>query len=331
MSKPPPPPDDPESGDSEDALGEPAGPGMPHISVMPAEVIELLAPRPGQLAVDCTSGAGGHGVLLLQAIAPGGRLLALDCDPDALELSRQRLEPLAASLKTEVAFVHANFQDLRRALNDHANGRAPDAVLADLGVSSMHFDRPERGFSFRNDAPLDMRMNPTQGETAAELLERLAEPEIADLLFHLGGERGSRRVARRIVENRERGLPLRTTGELERLVRGALKVRGHWRIHPATRTFQALRMAVNRELEVLESFLDTTPECLAPGGTLAVIAFHSGEDRLVKHRFKALDQSGRFQLIRKGPVRPSSGECRVNPRSRSAKLRALRRVEAGSA
>ncbi|MCW8130263.1 MAG: 16S rRNA (cytosine(1402)-N(4))-methyltransferase RsmH [Planctomycetota bacterium] len=325
MNDTPPLHSDEDDSDSDD-LTETSTAGAPHVSVMPAEVLELLGPKPGQFVVDCTSGAGGHGEHLLRAVAPGGRLLAIDCDADALALSRARLEPLARELNARVDFAHANFQEIARVLAEASPERGPDGMLADLGVSSMHFDRPERGFSFRHDAPLDMRMDPSQGETAAELLARLPETEIADTLYLLGGERGSRRIARRIVETRERGQAVRTTGELERLVRSALKVRGHKRIHPATRTFQALRMAVNRELEVLEAFLEAAPEALAPGGGLAVIAFHSGEDRRVKQGFKALAQTGRFLLIRKAAVRPSSDECRANPRSRSAKLRGLRRL-----
>lgn len=325
-SPPPPPPDSEDVAEDSDEPSDETEAGAPHVSVMPTECLELLALKAGDLAIDCTSGAGGHGALLLNAVSPGGRLIALDCDPDALELSRKRLEPLAREKNARVDFVRANFRDLPAVLSEHSAGQAPNGILADLGVSSMHFDRPERGFSFRHDAPLDMRMDPSQIETAASLLQRLSEEEIADLLFYQGGERGSRRIARRIVEARERGEAVETTGQLEKLVRWALKVRGHRRIHPATRTFQALRMAVNQELEALDAFLQATPETLAPGGSLAVIAFHSGEDRRVKQAFKALAQSGRFLLIRKAAVRPTGEECRANPRSRSAKLRGLRRL-----
>jgi len=298
----------------------------PHACVLPRETRELLALAPGQFAVDCTLGAGGHAEDLLRAVTPGGLLLGLDVDPDALSLAGGRLEPLAQNLGVRLVLARANFRGLPTVLAEHAAGRAPNAILADLGVSSMQFDRPERGFSFRHDAPLDMRMDPALPETAADLLRSRSEQELADLIFHLAGEHGARRIARRIVESRERGEPVETTGQLEHLVRRALKVRGHRRIHPATKTFQALRLAVNQELECLAAFLDAAPETLAPNGTMAVISFHSGEDRLVKHRYKALASTGRFLLTGKSVMRPSEDECRANPRSRSAKLRGLRRV-----
>jgi 16S rRNA (cytosine1402-N4)-methyltransferase len=293
---------------------------------MPAEVLAMLALRPGQFAVDATVGAGGHSAVLLAASAPNGRLLCLDVDPAALEAARARLEPLAARERVQLDLVQANFRELPAVLAQTAPGQAPHAILADLGVSSMQLDRPERGFSFRYDAPLDLRMDPELPRTGADLLRELPEKELADLLYHLGDERGARRIARYIVQARERGEAVATTEQLARLVLRALKVRGHARIHPATRTFQALRMAVNQELPALEAFLEAAPESLAPGGVLAILSFHSGEDRLVKHRFKALAATGRFQLLRKSVLRPGPEEQRGNPRSRSARLRALRRM-----
>jgi 16S rRNA (cytosine1402-N4)-methyltransferase len=227
----------------------------------------------------------------------------------------------------QLDLVRSNFRELPAVLAQGALGpRAPQAVLADLGVSSMQLDRPERGFSFRHDAPLDLRMDPLLPRTGADLLRELSERELADLLYRLSDERGARRIARCIVQARERGEAITTTEQLARLVLRALKVRGHARIHPATRTFQALRVAVNQDLQALEIFLGAAPESLAPGGVLAIISFHSGEDRLVKHRFKALAATGRFQLVRKSVLRPVPEEQRENPRSRSARLRALRRM-----
>jgi len=307
----------------------PPSPASPHASVLPDETIRDLQLRPGDLAIDATLGAGGHAERILRAIAPGGCLIGLDVDPDALTLARARLEPQAAALHVRLELAKSNFRHLAEPLRFISPDRPPRAILADLGVSSMQFDRPERGFSFRHDAPLDLRMDPETPRTGADLLRELPEEELADLLYRLGDEHGARRIARAIVENRRRGDPVRTTGQLEALVRRVLKVRGHARIHPATRTFQALRMAVNRELEALAEFLEIAPELLAPSGTLAVIAFHSGEDRIVKQAFKRWASTGRFLLVHKSVVRPGFEETRRNPRSRSAKLRALRKNDVG--
>ena len=301
-------------------------PAVLHRSVLPREVLELLSLRPGDLCVDATLGNGGHAEEALRALAPGGLLLGLDVDPEALAGARKRLEPLAAELHVQLELEQANFRELAGVLSARAPGRAPRGILADLGVSSMQLDRPARGFSFRYDAPLDMRMDPRLPETGADLLRELPEEALADLIYTLGEERASRRIARRIVAARDCGAPIATTGQLERLVRSALHVRGHRRIHPATRTFMALRMAVNRELEALEAFLESAPECLAQGGVLAILAFHSGEDRMVKRKFKALASTGRFQGMRKSAVRPQEDEARANPRSRSARLRGLQRL-----
>ncbi|GMV79980.1 MAG: ribosomal RNA small subunit methyltransferase H [Planctomycetota bacterium] len=326
MGAPPDAPQPPESNASSTPEADPS-PGLPHVSVLPLETLDALRLRPGDLAVDATLGAGGHSAAMLDALAPGGTLLGLDVDPEALELARPRLEPIAAAKDVKLLLVQSNFRELGSVLDAHLAGREPRGILADLGVSSMQLDRPGRGFSFRFDAPLDLRMDPRLPHTAADLLRTLSETEIADVLFHLGEERRSRAIARWIVEARRRGNPVQTTGQLEELVRRALKVRGHQRIHPATRTFQALRMAVNGELDALEAFLVAAPERLAPGGTLGVISFHSGEDRKVKQAFKLQAQTGRFQKVHKSVLRPSAEEERANPRSRSAKFRALRRLE----
>ena len=314
--------------DREDPVSEPeAEPGRPHISVLPREVLDVLALKPGVSVVDATLGAGGHSELFLKAVAPGGRVIGLDVDPVALELAEKRLRPQAQALSVELLLIQTNFRSIENAVSKLPPGPPIMGILADLGVSSMQLDDPARGFSFRTDAPLDMRMDPTLPHTAADLLKIWPEEKIADLLFHWGGERHARRIAKYIIGNREqRNDPVVTTGQLERLVRIALKIRGHQRIHPATRTFQALRMAVNQETEVLGEFLEQAPEVLAPGGTLAIISFHSGEDRAVKHRFKAYAQTGRFMLTSKSVVGPTDQESAENPRSRSAKLRGLRKT-----
>ena len=293
-----------------------------HQSVLLNETIDLLDPRPGQCFVDCTLGPGGHSAALIQRLKPGGRLIGLDVDPQALAAARARLVPLAAANAVQLDILQANFARLDEMLRA-LNAPRPHGVLLDLGVSAIQLDTPERGFSFRFDQRLDMRMDPAGPLTAADILREYSEERLAGLLFRLGEEHGARRIARAIVQAR-RAAPLLTTGQLEQLVRRALRVREHRRLHPATKTFQALRLEVNRELESLAAFLADAPELLAPGGTLAIITFHSLEDRLVKQRLKALAATGRFTLVVKF-VRPGAEELRANPRSRSAKLRALRK------
>jgi 16S rRNA (cytosine1402-N4)-methyltransferase len=296
-------------------------PEQPHRSVLLKESLDLLNLKPGQCVVDCTLGAGGHSAAILEKIS-GGRLIALDVDPEAIAIARARLEPLAAANNVKLEIVKSNFSHIAGVL--HELKATPDGILADLGVSSMQFDRPERGFSFRFDEPLDMRMDPELTETAADILNKYSEEDIANILYILGEERKSRRIARGIVYARERE-PIKTTGKLEELVRRSLKVHGHRHTHPATKTFQALRLAVNHEMDVLEEFLEQAPERLSVNGTIAVITFHSLEDRQVKQRFKALASTGRFQLTVKF-VSPGEEELKDNPRSRSAKLRALQRI-----
>jgi 16S rRNA (cytosine1402-N4)-methyltransferase len=232
---------------------------------------------------------------------------------------------LARAANVQLTLIQENFRELRSVL-EGMKLPGVDAIFADLGVSSMQFDRPHRGFSFRFDEPLDMRMDPRLPQTAADLLRVLSEEEIANILYHYGEERKSRRIARSIVYYRERGEPVETTGQLELLVRRSLRVHRHVRIHPATRTFQALRIAVNRELEALETLLAEGPELLTLGGHLGLITFHSLEDRLVKHGFKALHQTSRYCQTVKF-VAAGDAEIELNSRSRSAKLRVLRREE----
>ena len=308
------------------------GPEAPHRPVLLFEAVDLLAPERGGLFVDATLGLGGHSEAILEA-SPDTRVVGIDLDREAIRLASERL----ARFGTRFRAAHANFREISRIL-DEAGEAGADGVLADLGVSSLQFDSAERGFSFRHDAPLDMRMDAGgAGETAAELLERLPEEEIARVIYEYGEERKSRRIARWIVERRERGEPLQTTGELAALVARAVGHKRGDRIHPATRTFQALRIAVNGELEGLEGFVETAVDLLKTGGRLAVISFHSLEDRVVKHALRRLSgycECGRrvpvcvcgarkvVEVLTRRPVVPNEQEVEANPRARSAKLRA---------
>lgn len=283
-----------------------------HLSVLAAESIEALAIRPDGTYVDATFGAGGHSALILAALGPQGRLIAFDADPSAE--ARALPDP-------RFTLVHANFRTLAEELD--ARGIASvDGVLFDLGVSSMQFDEGERGFSFRVAAPLDMRMDPTQGESAAEWLDSHEEKEIADAIYQYGEERASRRIARAIVARRAEGRPVRDTADLASLVARVVRTSG--RIHPATRTFQALRIAVNDELGALRDGLDAALERTAPGGRIVAISFHSLEDRIVKHTFR---EDPRVRAVTRKPIVAGDEELAANPRARSAKLRIAERVE----
>jgi 16S rRNA (cytosine1402-N4)-methyltransferase len=283
-----------------------------HEPVLLAETMELLAVRPGGFYVDGTLGQGGHAEEILRRSAPHGRLLAADRDAEAIFASRARLGPWGDRAR----FVQADFRELP----SHLQGQEADAILLDLGLSSAQLDDPMRGFSFQADGPLDMRLDQSQGQTAAEAVNRMSEPELADLIFRYGEERASRRIARAIVAAR-RVARIRTTTELAAIVRRAAG-RPRPGLHPATRTFQALRIHVNRELQGLGAAVLALARCLRPGGRIAVIAFHSLEDREVKQAFRELERSGFRRLTRK-PLRPSADEVRTNPRSRSARLRGL--------
>src|SRR6266404_1760400 len=314
-------------------MAEPLGGrgALTHRPVLLRETIELLAAERGGLFVDCTVGLGGHSEAILQA-SSATQVLALDRDDEALELARERLALYGSRFRA----VHADFRELTRVLAK-AKIKQARGILADLGVSSWQLDSPSRGFSFRHDAPLDMRMDATGGgETAAELLGRLYEVDIARIIFEYGEERRSRRIARFIVERRERGEPVSTTRDLAQLVERAVGSEKKRRIHPATRTFQALRIAVNAELENLDRFLTEAVDHLEPDGRLAVISFHSLEDRIVKRTLLKL--SGRCQcpprlpkcmcgatkeitILTRRALTPSATEIEDNPRARSAKLR----------
>jgi 16S rRNA (cytosine1402-N4)-methyltransferase len=275
-----------------------------HTSVLAAESLDALTIVPDGTYVDATFGAGGHTRLILERLGPHGRTIAFDADP------------LASSLAPEdprLTLIHANFRALRSELEQRSIS-AIDGILYDLGVSSMQFDDGARGFSFREDAPLDMRLDPTQGETAAEFIASRDEEDLANAIFEYGDERASRRIARALKMR----LP-RTTGDLAAIVAGVVHVRGkRERVHPATRTFQALRIAVNDELGALRASLDAAADVVRPGGRIAVISFHSLEDRIVKVFFRDDDRLAR---VTRKPIVPSEEEIRLNPRSRSAKLR----------
>jgi 16S rRNA (cytosine1402-N4)-methyltransferase len=279
-----------------------------------------LQPGRGGLFVDCTVGLGGHARALLEAGAT--RILGLDRDPSAIAAARSNL----AAWADRVELVHADYRSLDEVL-DSRRIEQIDGALADLGISSMQLGAEGRGFSFQRDEPLDMRMDPTSGETAADLVARASERDLADAIFKYGEERFSRRIARSIVEAR-REAPIATTGQLAAIVRRSVPRRGYTRIDPATRTFQALRIWVNRELEGLDRFIEAAVRRLRMGGRLAVITFHSLEDRVVKHTLRALER-GEQALVRvltKKPVVPGDQELRDNPRARSAKLRAAERL-----
>jgi len=291
-----------------------------HASVLSAEALFYLQPERGGLFVDCTIGLGGHARALLEAGAE--RVIGLDRDPQALDLARNVLERWAS----QVELVHADYRSIDEVL-DRRGIHLIDGALADLGLSSLQLEGPDRGFSFQRDDPLDMRMDQTQGDTASSLLARVSEVELADVIYRFGEERFSRRIAAAIVTARAEA-PIVTTGRLAAIVRRAVPRKGAWRIDPATRTFQALRIWVNRELEGLDRFLGATARRLRRGARLVVISFHSLEDRIVKHTLRALERGGdaAMSVLTKKPVVPGENEVQRNPRARSAKLRAAERV-----
>jgi 16S rRNA (cytosine1402-N4)-methyltransferase len=291
-----------------------------HVPVMTAEAIEWLAPGRGGVFVDCTVGLGGHAAALLDAGA--GRVIGIDRDREALEAAAAAL----ADWGGRVELVHADFRNLALLLDERGLASV-DGVFADLGVSSLQLDGEGRGFSFQRDEPLDMRMDRSRGQTAADLVATAPEAELADIIFTRGEERFSRRIARAIVAARARG-PLTTTGQLAGIVRRAVPRTGRWRIDPATRTFQALRIAVNAELDDLDRFLVEAAGRLGAGGRLVVITFHSLEDRIVKHTFRRLGtgDGSPLRVATRKPVLPSDAEVERNPRARSAKLRVIERA-----
>lgn len=283
-----------------------------HVSVLFQPVIDALAPRDGGRYIDGTLGAGGHAAGILDASSPSGRLLGLDADPAALKIASVNL----ARFGERALLAHSNYDRLQDVAAAHGFFPA-DGIVLDLGLSSIQLADAQRGFSFQSGGALDMRMNPDEETTAADLVNALDEKSLADLIFEYGEERASRRIARAIVRAR----PIHTAVELAQVIEQAMGRRG--RLHPATRTFQALRIATNRELERLQNVLPQIVETLAPGGHVAIIAFHSLEDRIVKNFFRASED---LQVLTKHPIQPTDQEIENNPRSRSAKLRVAEKI-----
>jgi 16S rRNA (cytosine1402-N4)-methyltransferase len=309
-------------------------PAGQHRPVLFDAVLAALDPRPGETVVDCTVGWAGHAAELLRRVGPTGRLVGIDLDADNLPRARERL----AEVSHPFSLHHGNFAALPSVLAAEGIGRA-DVVLADLGMSSMQVDDPERGFSYARDGPLDMRMDRTRGRPAAQVLAAIGEADLARALRDYGDEPDAGRIAAALVRARERA-PLERTADVTRAIlelreasggKGTWRLRpapGKWELHPAARTFQALRILVNRELPNLEQLLRVLPEVTAPGGRLAIISFHSGEDRLVKAAFRAGLREGVYERVAAEPVRAEPAERQANPRSRSAKLRHARRKPA---
>ena len=308
-----------------------------HKSVLLRESVEMLAAESGGIFADCTLGLGGHAEAILQ-ISENAQVIGIDQDLEAIDLAKERL----AHFGERVKIFHANFAEIEKVLS-RAGIQKVNGILADLGVSSLQFDNGTRGFSFRFDAPLDMRMDANSDyETAAEMLARLSEEEIADLIYKYGEERMSRRIARRIVWKREIGEAVKTTKELAETVEKAIgRGKSKDKIHPATRTFQALRIAVNREIEILEEFIGDAVNCLENNGRLAIITFHSLEDRVVKQTFQKLagkcvcpprlpqcvcGAEKKIEILTRKPLAPTEIEIGENPRARSAKLRVCAKI-----
>jgi 16S rRNA (cytosine1402-N4)-methyltransferase len=285
------------------------------------EVLTQLNLTQGMTVVDATVGLGGHAIEILKKISPKGRLVCIDHDAEALAMSQQRLSEYGPDCR----FIHDNFSNIDNIL-DSLKIEHVDGVLLDLGVSSLQFDNPIRGFSFVNEGPLDMRMNIDSSISAFDLINNLSQKEIAAILWKYGQERFSNRIAKKIIMRRSQSL-INTTTELANLVYQALPYpQRHHRIHPATRTFQAIRIAVNHELESLETFLEKIAKFMNRNGRICIISFHSLEDRIAKINFRNLAKTKKFRLIVKKPLIPRDEEVRVNPRSRSAKLRVLEKI-----
>lgn len=293
-------------------------PSFLHVPVLRDEVLEWLQPRSGGVYVDATLGLGGHTEAILERTAPQGRVIGFDWDESAAEKASERLTPFSGRLQ----IVRASYANLLPELKQ-LGVESIDGLVADLGVSSMQFDQAERGFSFKSDEALDMRMDRRRPTTAASLIARLTEEQLADIFYHYGEERQARRVARFLVQARSEG-PVVTTGQLASVVAAAIPKKYHPpKVHVATKVFQALRIAVNGELENLAKLLASAPEVLAKGARLCIITFHSLEDRIVKQAFL---RDARYAALGKGPVKPSLEEVQRNSRSRSAKLRVAVRV-----
>ena len=287
-----------------------------HVPVLLKEAIDFLAVRRGRTYLDATVGLGGHSSEIAKRLGAPGHLIGLDKDPAALGIARERLH--GAADWPEITLIHKSFAEFA----SNQRSATIDGILADLGVSSLEFGNPARGFSFQAEGPLDMRMNPQAELTAEQVVNHSDERELADVIYEFGEERRSRRIARAIVRSR----PIRTTVQLADVVSAAARPMKHERIHPATRTFQALRIFVNHELDELRGLLDAAPRVLKPGGRAVIISFHSLEDRIVKDAFREGSKQGHYRLLTKKPVTPGEEEIDRNPRARSAKLRVAERV-----
>jgi len=291
-----------------------------HVPVLLQQAIRFLNVRPGGVYVDATLGFAGHASAIARLAGASGRLICFDRDPGAMALARERLAALRGELSAAMPPVDFHDVEFSRAAEFLEPGSV-DGLLADFGASSMHFDEAQRGFSFQAEGPLDMRMNPRQGLTAAQVVNHFGEKELADLIYEFGEERRSRRIARAIV----RGRPITTTAELARVVAAAAPAMKSERIHAATRTFQALRIYVNAELDEIDALLNAAPGLLKPGGRLVVISFHSLEDRRAKDALREGAQQGIYEILTRKPVTADVEETDRNPRARSAKLRAAER------
>ncbi len=295
-----------------------------HVPVLVEPILRLLEPRPGQVVLDGTVGLGGHAAALLPRILPGGRYIGVDLDEAMLEIARDRL---GTQPEDAVRLFKANYAEFPASLRE-AGVETVDLMLLDLGVNSAQLEDPSRGFSFERDGPLDMRFDRDAPETALDLVNRLTERELADLFYQFGQEGASRKIARKICEYR-RNARIRSTSLLARAVEAAFTGSGgarRGRIHPATRVFQALRVAINHELDNLEAFLGQVPDFLRPGGRVAVISFHSLEDGMVKRFLREARAAGTMRELTRRPVVAGQDERRQNPRSRSAKLRVAERL-----
>jgi len=291
-----------------------------HVSVLLKEAIDFLAIRRGGSYIDATLGLGGHSLEIAKRLGPQGHLIGFDKDTQALELARKRLTQVNVGEQPRITLLHSSYADIAQ----HGPPTGADGLLADLGVSSLQFGDPARGFSFQAEGPLDMRMDPQGERTADQVVNHMREEDLANVIYEFGEERRSRRIARAIVRAR----PIRNTAHLAQVISAAFRPMKHGeRIHPATRTFQAIRIFVNRELDDLRALLKAAPGVLKPGGRLVIISFHSLEDRIVKDALRDGAKAGVYRLLTKKPVEAGEEEIDRNPRSRSAKLRAAERTD----
>ena len=296
--------------------------GLRHVPVLLKDAIEFLHVRTGTTVADCTLGMAGHAAEIVRRLGAQGHLIGFDRDPEALALAKEQLENVANELSSQapkITLIGEAFSSIAR----HVEPASLDGILADFGISSLQLGEAHRGFSFSADGVLDMRMDTRQGPTAAQVVNEASEHELANLIYEYGEERRSRRIARAIV----RGRPVTTTGQLARIVATAAPAMKQDRIHPATRTFQALRIYVNRELDEIRALLEAAPSLLKPSGRLVVISFHSLEDRIAKDSLRDGAHKGIWEILTKKPVTPDEDEIESNPRSRSAKLRAAERTK----